>query len=122
MATVTSELLQEMARRLVEELDPEEVILFGSHAWGTPNPDSDVDLMVVLPDGEPATAEHELRARRCLRGLDVPKDILVQSRSDIERLRGVWASLECQILQEGKVLYAGRPRRPRPELVDQSAA
>ena len=46
MKIVSDELLHEMTRRLVAEFQPEQVILFGSHAWGTPNEDSDVDLLV----------------------------------------------------------------------------
>ncbi len=45
MKAVSHELLAEMTRRLVAEFQPEQIILFGSHAWGTPNEDSDVDLL-----------------------------------------------------------------------------
>ena len=36
-------------RRLAAEFDPEQIILFGSHAWGTPTEDSDIDLLVIVP-------------------------------------------------------------------------
>nr|VFK22884.1 MAG: Nucleotidyltransferase domain-containing protein [Candidatus Kentron sp. MB] len=38
----------EIVHRLMEGLAPEKVILFGSHAWGKPTPDSDVDLLVII--------------------------------------------------------------------------
>ena len=116
MRTVSDELLQEMTERLVAQLQPEEIILFGSHAWGAPRDDSDVDLLIILSPGAHAIADHELRARRCLRGLGVAKDILVRTRDQIERYRDVPASLEAHMLSRGKVLYAASHRGTRAEL------
>lgn len=121
MPTASDELLQLMTERLVAELHPEEIVLFGSRAWGTPRDDSDVDLLIILPTGTDSAA-HELRARRCLRGLGVAKDILIRTRAQIERYRNVAASLEAQILSDGKRLYAHSPRGAGAELVGQSAA
>ena len=45
---VTEELLRQITQRIVEEFTPEKVILFGSHAWGKPHRDSDVDLLVMM--------------------------------------------------------------------------
>jgi len=109
MQTVSDELLQQMTQRLVAELHPEAILLFGSRAWGTPHLDSDVDLLIILPTGAGSVADQELRARRCLRGLGVSKDILVRTRDQIERYRDVTASLEAQILSHGILLYADSP-------------
>src|SRR5438128_4529411 len=98
MQSVSDELLHEITRRLVAELQPEQILLFGSRAWGTPREDSDVDLLVILPGGAGSGADHELRARRCLRGLGIAKDILVRTRDQVERLCDVPASLEAEIL------------------------
>lgn len=116
MRTVTDELLQEMIERLVAQLHPEEIILFGSRAWGTPRDDSDVDLLIILTADADTVADYELQARRCLRGLGVAKDILVRTRDQIERYRDVPASLEAQVLSRGRVLYADRRRRAGAEL------
>ncbi len=122
MRTVSDELLQQMTERLVAELHPEEIVLFGSRAWGTPGDDSDVDLLLILSTGTDGVAAHELRARRCLRGMGVAKDILVRTRDQIERYRNVPASLEAQILSHGKLLYADPQRGTGAELVGQSTA
>jgi uncharacterized protein len=122
MRTVSDELLQQMTERLVAELHPEAVFLFGSRAWGTPRDDSDVDLLIVLPSGTDRLPAHELRALRCLRGLGVVKDILVRTRDQIERYRHVPASLEAQILTHGRLLYADAPRGTGAELVSQGPA
>ena len=105
MKTVSRELLAEMTRRLVAEFQPEQIILFGSHAWGTPNEDSDVDLLVIVPSSDEKPVQRAIRAHRCLRGLLVPADILVKTRAEVEHYRDVRASLERKILEHGKVLY-----------------
>ncbi len=105
MKTIPAGLLEEMTRRLAAEFQPEAVILFGSHAWGQPSADSDVDLLVILPGDTPPQVQDESRAYRCLRGLPVSKDILLKSRAQVERYRRVPASLERRIMEHGKVLY-----------------
>lgn len=50
MQTVSQELLEEVVRRLVDQFQPEELILFGSYAWGTPTEGSDVGLLVIVSD------------------------------------------------------------------------
>jgi predicted nucleotidyltransferase len=70
MRAVTDAVLEEMTRRLVEEFQPEQVILFGSYAWGVPHPYSDVDLMVIVGQSDLSDYEHSLRAHRCLSEVD----------------------------------------------------
>ena len=105
MNALSPELLREIVQRLVEEFHPERIILFGSHAWGTPSPDSDVDLLVVVPASQFPPAQRAMRAHRALRGLGIPKDVLVRTRDEIERYRLVPASLEAEILERGRPLY-----------------
>ncbi|MBI3797472.1 MAG: nucleotidyltransferase domain-containing protein [Deltaproteobacteria bacterium] len=120
MKTVSNELLAEITRRLVVEFQPEEIILFGSHAWGTPNQDSDVDLLVIVSQSDEKPIQRAIRAYRCLSGLNVPKDILVKTRAEVERFRHVHASLECQILERGKVLYGGSKEGASANLAHES--
>ena len=119
MRTISDELLRELTRRLVTELQPEQIILFGSHAWGTPDEDSDIDLLVIVPTSDLSPAQRATRAYRSLRGLLAPVDVLVKTRAEVERYRHVRASLESEILERGRVLY-GRSETPiGAELVDQ---
>jgi len=62
MLTLDDHLLQTATDRLVAEFRPEQIWLFGSHAWGEPQADSDVDLLVVVPES------HETPVRRRLYG------------------------------------------------------
>jgi len=108
MTVLEEPLLNEMVRRLVDRFDPEEVILFGSHAWGEPNCDSDVDLLVIVSESDEGPVRRAQRAHGCLGGLSTPKDVLVKTRAEVDAFRHVRASLECRILEEGKVLYDRR--------------
>jgi len=105
MKSVSKELLDEITRRLVEEFQPEKIILFGSHAWGEPNDDSDVDLYVIVKESDLPPAKRSMRAYRSLRGVRFPKDILVRTRAEVDRYKDVRASLEHRVLERGKVLY-----------------
>ena len=137
MPEVTDALLARMIRIIVDEVDPEQVILFGSRARGDARPDSDVDLLVI--ESEPFGAgrtrhAEEVRINRTLPAMPVARDILVYSRADIEQWRGSQNHVAARALREGRVLYtkgwniaspASRPcsaresDRPEPD-VDQA--
>jgi len=105
MKTLDTDLLEEATRRLVEAFHPEQIYLFGSHAWGTPNESSDVDLVIVVPESDLSPHLRAAHAYRALRGLPIPIEVRVRTRSEFERYRHVRASLEHQIHEEGKRLY-----------------
>jgi predicted nucleotidyltransferase len=105
MNTVSDKLLVEVATRLAAEFKPEEVWLFGSQAWGQPNEWSDIDLFVVVRDSQESPSRRAQRAHRCLKGLDVAKDVLVKTRAEGERFRNVPSSLEAEILAHGRKIY-----------------
>lgn len=106
---VEPEMLTEMAEAIVDTVHPEEIILFGSRAKGGSRPDSDVDLLVVMPDTEEAT-----KYRRRLTGdiyrrlarFPVPKDILLYTRAEVEHWRHVRNHIVHSSLAEGRRLYA----------------
>ncbi|MEW6380740.1 MAG: nucleotidyltransferase domain-containing protein [bacterium] len=99
--------LSEITQRMVEELKPEKIILFGSYARGTPNEDSDLDILVIVSQSNESPTKRATRAYHCLRGLPMPKDILVYTQEEVEKRRKVHASLISQVLEEGKVIYEG---------------
>ena len=75
MKRINDTLLKEMTVKLVAEFDPDKVILFGSHAWGTPSADSDVDLFVIVPDSGERPLARMRRALACLEDMGVSKDV-----------------------------------------------
>ena len=105
MKTIPSGVLQEAVEQLKAEFQPEEIYLFGSHAWGTPDDDSDVDLMVIVPDSDERSIKRMQRAHRCLRGIGFAKDVLVPTRTQVDRYKHLRASLFHQVLAKGRKLY-----------------
>jgi uncharacterized protein len=99
------ELLPTITDRLVQAFDPETIFLFGSHAWGTPHADSDLDLLVIVSASELSSSQRSTLAYRSLRDIPYPLDILVKTRKEIAKFSQVAASLEYQILSKGKCLY-----------------
>jgi len=96
-----------MAHRIARRFRPEKVILFGSHAAGTAGPDSDVDLLIVMPLTA-TKAVHELEIRAALRGYRTPKDIIVTSPEAFAWRRGVPGTIERSAARSGRVLYEKR--------------
>ena len=105
MKTLNADLLQTATQRLVTEFQPEQIWLFGSHAWGTPTEDSDVDLMVILPQSDERPIRRDQRAQKCLGRLAVPADVLVRTRGEVNRYKHLRASLFHQVLNQGRKLY-----------------
>lgn len=98
-------MLEEIAHRVAAELRPERIILFGSHAWGEPTNDSDVDLLIILGEKTEPGYRMARRAYRALRGLRVPVDFVIRSHAEVEENRNIPASLEYEVLHRGRVLY-----------------
>ena len=105
MRTIPSTLRKEVVRRLVDEFHPEVIYLFGSHAWGKPTAESDMDLLVIISRSRQKPIQRAVRAQRSLRGVKAAVDVLVKTRKEFERYTSVKASLEAQITREGKLLY-----------------
>lgn len=101
---VTPELLADMARRIVEAFHPHRVILFGSHAYGAPHKDSDVDLLVVM-DSDERPAKRRMRVSPVARVPFLPMDVLVYTPAEIETRLAMGDHFITEILQRGQVLY-----------------
>ena len=101
---VTPEKLQEAVRRLVAVARPLKIILFGSRARGEAQPDSDLDLMVVLTKVQDRVAEM-VRLNRALRGLVLPVELVVVSQAMFEEWAGYPGNVYAEAQREGQVLY-----------------
>jgi predicted nucleotidyltransferase len=97
--------LDEVVRRLVAAYRPERIYLFGSHARGDAGPDSDLDLLVIVPDDADPKRRRSRLAYEVLRGTGVAVDVIVWTRDYFEGRRVVPASLPAAIDREGRLLH-----------------
>ena len=95
--------ISQLTQRIVRRFSPERVILFGSHAYGTPHPDSDVDLLVLLSfEGKSLRKTLEI-----LNAVDPPfaVDLLVRRPDDAARRYAEGDPLMREAIDRGMVLY-----------------
>lgn len=97
--------LRPAVQRIVQELKPEKVILFGSYAYGTPDPHSDVDLLVVMKTNA-SLKDRSWAVSRLLLPRPFPVDILVKTPKEVEKALESGDFFLKEILTRGKVLYA----------------
>ena len=97
--------IQRMVNRIVKEFQPERVILFGSHARGEGGPDSDVDLLIVMPV-EGSKRDKSIEIGVALHDVRIPKDIIVTTPEEFEWRKEIAGTIERPAVMEGKTLYA----------------
>lgn len=105
MTAVTSELLDEIIHRLVQGLSPDRIYLFGSQARGQAGPDSDIDLLLVIPNSELPRHQREATTYDLLWGLTVPVDVIVMTRAEFQRASRVKTSLAATAQAQGQIVY-----------------
>ena len=108
--TVTDEsAIQSLCDRIVEAFHPEKVILFGSHAYGAPRHDSDVDILVVLPFEEPPV----YKALEILTRTDprFPVDVLARTPEQVAERLALGDFFMRGVIERGKVLYEAPHKR-----------
>lgn len=97
--------IRSLARGIAKKFDPDEIILFGSHAYGRPNAGSDVDFLVVMetPKGE---VKAIFEVSDSLPALDFKVDVIVRSKDVINKRKKAGDFFLREITKKGKVLYA----------------
>ena len=101
--SVTDALLADITQRIVEKFQPHKVVLFGSYAYGTPNLDSDVDLLVVM-DSDESMAQRIRRVTEVAKIRFLPMDVLVRTPAELEERLAMGDFFIAEILKKGKVL------------------
>jgi len=103
-ALADQEVLDRLVAIIVETVHPRRIVLFGSAARGQMGPHSDLDVLVVMPDG--VHRRHTAgRLYRTLADLGTPKDIVVVTESDVRELSENPSLVIYPALREGRELY-----------------
>ena len=104
MATPSLELIEEIVRRVTNSVHPLRVILFGSAARNEMGPASDVDLLIVVPDGT-HRREASRKAFRALSGLGIAKNVIVVTEGDLKEFGENPSLVIKPALEEGREVY-----------------
>lgn len=101
---VTPKLLHEVVHRIVQAVDPDKIILFGSYAYGQPHKDSDLDILVIMSSDRPRW-QRAIPIYEALRGLLLPKDLIVYTPEEVEEWSEVPQAFITTAVRQGKILY-----------------
>ena len=101
---MTDALLAGITQRIVEKFQPYKVVLFGSYAYGVPDLDSDVDLLVVMDSNEPM-AQRMRRVTEVAKVRFLPMDVIVRTPAEMAERLAMGDFFLAEILEKGKVLY-----------------
>lgn len=92
--------------RLRAAFSPSAIYLFGSYAYGTPGPSSDLDLLVVVESSTDDAHRRDARAYQALGDIPVPIDVQVYTRREFDERAALRVSFERTVRTKGKLLYA----------------
>jgi predicted nucleotidyltransferase len=104
MTSPNHELIEEIVRRITNAVHPLRVILFGSAARGEMGPASDLDLLIVVPDGI-HRRDASRKAFRALSGLGIAKDVIVVTEGDLKEFGENPSLVIKPALEEGREVY-----------------
>ena len=102
--TLNQAVLDELVQRIVRAVQPLRIVLFGSAARGQLGPHSDLDVLVVMPDGIHRRRTAQTIYRKLL-GIGFAKDVVVATESDIRDYGDNPSLVLFPALREGKELY-----------------
>jgi len=106
---ITPEQIQAIVSKIVETAKPQKVILFGSYANGTPNKDSDLDILVIKGI-ENDILNERIIIRSALSSFSVPMDILVYPQEYVDYWKDTPLAFVTKIIKKGKLVYEQNSR------------
>lgn len=98
--------IEEVKKRLIKTYDPIAIYLFGSYAWGKPDEDSDLDLLVVIDDFKKDKYADMIEGYKALAGMGIPKDILLYTKPQFDESSKDITTFCYKIVKRGKKIYA----------------
>lgn len=102
MGQVKDPVLDQIRERLVKELNPKKLYLFGSRARGDHKTDSDYDLVAIIESSNINMRERNVQAREALWGIRAAVDVFVYTQKEFDELKGEFSSVPELTLHEGR--------------------
>jgi predicted nucleotidyltransferase len=100
---ISMDTINRYVKRLAQEINPRKIVLFGSYAYGHPQPDSDVDLLVIMNTRKRVV--YEAARIQCAVPAPFPVDILVRTPGQVRRRVALGDSFIREVTSQGRVLY-----------------
>lgn len=103
---ISQETIQEAIRRLVKAYDPLEIYMYGKYAWGTPDEDDDLNLLLIVESSDKKAYQRGDLAFDTLLSLRIPKNISVLTKKEFDTGCQDVNSLTYEVKTRGKKVYA----------------
>ena len=104
---INNKMLEEVKNRLIKVYNPQAIYIFGSYSWGTPDEDSDLDILVVLKTIEQNRCQALVEGHMALMDItNLSKDILILSQEEFEKDSLDKTTLGYKIKLKGRKIYA----------------
>lgn len=102
---ITPEIIDEAKKRLIKVYDPLEIYLFGSYAWGIPEEDSDLDLLIVVEKSDQNSIERLYPGYDALMDLRIANDLIVYTKEEFDKKVSNVGTFIYKIKVKGKRIY-----------------
>jgi predicted nucleotidyltransferase len=99
--------LKNIVDKIINNFNPEKIILFGSYAYGHPTVDSDMDIMIVM-DTDEKPHKRAVSVRKVLKSIGIPKDIIVKTPEEFERFKDIVGTIVYPAAHKGRIIYERR--------------
>ena len=99
--------LKNIVDKIINNFNPDKIILFGSYAYGHPTVDSDMDIMIVM-DTDEKPHKRAVSVRKVLKGIGIPKDIIVKTPEEFERFKDIVGTIGYPAAHKGRIIYERR--------------
>jgi len=101
---ISEETIQEAKNRLVKAYDPLTMYIFGPYAWGTPDDDADLNILLIIESSDEKVYKRGDRAFDALLSLKIPTNVTVFTKQEFDRFSQDVTSLSYEIKSKGKIL------------------
>ncbi len=103
---INQAVIEEVKNRLIKTYNPIAIYLFGSYAWGKPDEESDLDLLIVVEDFKKDWYHDLVEGHKSLSGMSIPKDLMLYNEEQFNEASQDKTTFCYKIVKKGKKIYA----------------